>query len=222
MPVPSPAAVSKAAKLQLGQEMLGLYKMLDAMLPELSSRFIQFIGATPGEGTSTIVREFAQIAANQIGASVLLLDADRIGSNQNQYFKLQADLGWIDAIKQGVDIENALHRVGQSNLFLSPSSNAAGFTPEIFNSPVFDKLCASLRHQFDWILIDSAPFTRSPDGLAIASKVDGVVLVIEAEKTKWQVIKDLKESISRVGGTTLGVVLNKRKFYIPHYIYKYL
>ena len=62
----------------------------------------------------------------------------------------------------------------------------------------------------------------SADGLAVASKVDGVILVVEAEKTRWQTVRKVKDSISRVGGNILGVVLNKRRYYIPQSIYKHL
>jgi Mrp family chromosome partitioning ATPase len=52
--------------------------------------------------------------------------------------------------------------------------------------------------------------------------VDGVVLVVEAEKTRWQVVENLKEKIQNVGGNIIGVVFNKRRFYIPEALYKRL
>ena len=61
-----------------------------------------------------------------------------------------------------------------------------------------------------------------PDGPALVSQVDGVILVVEAEKTRWQVALSAKEKIIKSGGTILGTVFNKRKYYIPEYIYKYL
>jgi len=50
--------------------------------------------------------------------------------------------------------------------------------------------------------------------------VDGVVLVVEAEKTRWQVVESLKEKIENSGGNILGMVFNKRRFYIPENIYR--
>ena len=49
--------------------------------------------------------------------------------------------------------------------------------------------------------------------------MDGVVLVLEAEKTRWQVADKARESIENHGGKVLGVVLNKRRYYIPDFIY---
>ena len=219
--VPVPFAPPKAGDTEVAGEMLSLYKIVDALLPQ-KKKIIQFIGSRSGEGTSTIARGFARACADLIGHSVLLLDADRHKPTQNRYFDIPSEYGWIEALKKGDQIDNAFYRIGESSLFMSPSSNSATSTPEIFRSPIFDGICQNLKADFDLILIDSAPLTTSPDGLAVASKVDGVILVVEAEKTRWQTVKQAKESITRVGGNIIGVVLNKRRFYIPKMIYKYL
>jgi len=221
LPIPVSMAL-KEDELVLREEMLGLYKMIEALLPDMKSRVIQFISTREGEGTSTIVREFSKLAADHIGHNVLLLEADRCRPGQKDHFKIPSQYSWIDALKRGEDIGGAVHHVPESNLHVSFACNDAGSTPEFFNSPVFDTFCNVLRSEFDLVLIDSAPFSVSPDGLAIASKVDGIVLVIEAERTKWQAVKLVKDSFNRVGGNILGSVLNKRRYYIPEYIYKFL
>ncbi len=77
-----------------------------------------------------------------------------------------------------------------------------------------------LRERFDLIIVDSPPATMFPDGPGIVSMVDGVVLVVEAEKTRWPVALSVKEKIERSGGKILGVVFNKRKYYIPSWLYR--
>jgi len=220
-PVPVPFAPPEPAGFGLEDEMLSLYKIVETLLPLGRSKIVQFIGAREGEGTSTIVREFARVVADLIGLSVLLLDADRRHPSQDRFFDIKNDPSWIDALKSEGHPGDAFHRIGQSKLFVSPSCNSAVSTPEIFNDK-FDHMCENLRQGFDLVLIDSAPLTVSPDGLAIASKVDGVILVVEAEKTRWQTARGVRDNISRVGGNILGVVLNKRHYYIPQSIYKYL
>lgn len=217
-PMPAPFAAGIKTGFGLEDEMLGLYKVIESLLPHNKSKIIQFLGARDGEGTSTVVREFARVSANIVGDSVLLLDADRHNPCQNHFFDIGDKFGWLDALRSDGEPNTAFHRVGESSLFVSPGSNSAFSTPEIFNSK-FDEICQSFRGGFDMILIDSAPMAVSPDGLAIASRVDGIVLVVEAEKTRWQAVKTMRDSISRVGGNILGVVLNKRRYYIPQSIY---
>ncbi len=202
--------------------MLSLYKTIEAILPHLKQKTIQFIGSREGEGTSTIAREFARISATRIGKSVLLLDGDRHQTTQKDYFALKSNYSWLDALIKTDCVDNALYQIGESKLFVSPSCNSSTSTPEMFDSPRFDTFWRTLRDRFDLVLIDSPPLTISPDGLAIAGRVDGVILVLEAEKTRWQTAKNVKDSISRVGGQVLGLVLNKRRYYIPESIYKIL
>jgi protein-tyrosine kinase len=64
--------------------------------------------------------------------------------------------------------------------------------------------------------------SASPDGIAIARRVDGVVLVLEAEKTRGPVAENLKERIQKNGGNLLGIIFNKRRHYIPEFLYKRL
>jgi Mrp family chromosome partitioning ATPase len=218
---PLPFASPVPAPLGLEDEMLGLFKILEQLLPRDSSRMIQFIGANGGEGTSTIVREFARVSSDLIGHSVLLLDADRHHPCQDRFFHLQSRLGWLDALKADGGGECVSHRVGQSRLFVSPCYNTSVSTPEIFNSR-FENMCRDLRRKFDMVVIDSAPLTISPDGLAIASRVDGVVLVVEADKTGYETVLRIRDNIARVGGNILGIILNKRRYYIPQSIYRRL
>jgi Mrp family chromosome partitioning ATPase len=94
--------------------------------------------------------------------------------------------------------------------------------PLNFYSPSIKDIWDSLRQRYDLVLIDSAPLEVSPDGIEISRRVDGVVLVVEAEKTRWQVVENLKEKILNNGGSIIGIVFNKRRFYIPDAIYNRL
>lgn len=204
------------------EEMLALYKSIDSLLHNTPKKCIQFIGTKEGEGTSTVVREFARTTAMRIGKSVLLLDIDRVQPCQHLSFGITPKCGWIEVVKGGRKIEEALYQIEKSKLFVAPSSNSSAYTPEFFDFHWIDNYLKAISDRFDIILIDSSPFTSSPDGLAIAPKTDGVVIVVEAEKTKWTAVENVKEKISKVGGHILGIVFNKRKYYIPQPIYKRL
>ncbi len=209
-------------EVEISAEMLGLHNMVDALLPDPRNRVLQFIGTRPGEGTSTIAREFARIASELVGDKVLLVDADRFEGTQSRFYSVESQYSWTQALYESGEVARAVHQVKASNLFVSPASNSVGPTPELFNSPRFEEFWGNLKLDFHLVVIDSAPLTISPDALAIASKVDGVILVVEAEKTKWRTARYVKEQIERVGGRILGVVFNKRRYYIPQFIYKYL
>ena len=89
----------------------------------------------------------------------------------------------------------------------------------LVDSPYTEKQLDLLRKNFDLILVDTAAANESSDSIALPRKVDGVVMIVEAEKTRWQVARDVKEGIEKQGGRILGVVLNGRRHHIPERIY---
>jgi protein-tyrosine kinase len=70
------------------------------------------------------------------------------------------------------------------------------------------------------VLFDSAPANSYMDSIALAGKVDGVVMVLQSEKTRWEVAQFIRERLESGNGNILGVILNKRRFYIPRWLYK--
>ena len=203
-------------------EMVALYQNIDFVLPDSPQRAIQFISSHEGEGVSTVVREFARQSAVVMGKSVLIVDAAHRNPSQHIFFNIPADYGWKDALKNGEPVENAIFKAGNSNLYLSPLVPHTNLSPYVYDFAATGKLLLDLKKKFDLILIDSSSATTSPDSIALSRSADGVILVVEAEKTRWQVVEAVRDKIIKSGGNILGVVLNKRRFYIPDSVYKWL
>ena len=81
---------------------------------------------------------------------------------------------------------------------------------------------ARIRQRFDIILIDAPSVIELPLVTSVGRFVDGVVLVVEAERTRWPVVQHAKEEFERRESTVLGVFLNRRRRYIPTAVYKLL
>ena len=81
---------------------------------------------------------------------------------------------------------------------------------------------SDLRQRFRFVLIDSAPIVPFLDGCILASVVDAVVFVVESDRTRSEVVDHAIENLRSRGAKILGIVLNKRVFYIPNYIYRFL
>ena len=207
---------------QLMEREVSAYQNLAAVLPDSNMKIIQFIGSREGEGTSTVVREFARVSALKFNKLVLLLDTDQRHPSQHAFLNIDPKYGWQDVVQDNTLMDKALYQIGDTRLFLCPSSQNPGRSSQIFSPLQMDVFLKKMRQRFDLVLVDSQPAILSTDGLALSSKVDGVVLVVEAEKTRWPVVQTAKENILRNGGKILGIVLNKRRFYIPEFIYKRL
>jgi len=91
-----------------------------------------------------------------------------------------------------------------------------------FDSKRFDAFLQFTREKFDYTILDSAPITGFSEPQAICSKMDGVLLVVEAGKTRREVAFRAKKELEQAGAKVLGVVLNKRRYYIPEWLYQRL
>ena len=94
--------------------------------------------------------------------------------------------------------------------------------PKALFSPEIKEFWEEAKEKFDLILIDSAPASASPDGIALSRFVDGVVLVLAADKTRKPVAENLKNQIVQNGGNLLGMVFNNRRYHIPESVYRRL
>jgi Mrp family chromosome partitioning ATPase len=207
--------------IEVEKQMIGLYRSISALIQNRKrwGRTIQFVSSRNGEGCSTICREFAKIVVSQLDMSVLLLDADPDGK-QMKWFDLTPEHGWKDAVLHDKPVKWAFRQVGDSKLYISQITLPGESITRLIHTPEIEAIIEDLKRDFDFILLDTAPAMHSPDSLALSHKVDGVVMVVEAESTRWQIVKDTKEKIEMRGGNVLGVVFNKRQFYIPQFIYK--
>ena len=210
-----------AGAISLSEEMAWLHNQIDSLLPATTHRLIQFMGVHKGEGVSTIVREFAKIAAEVHGKSVLVLDSAYQDPSRKINLNITCEYGWLDLLEREDLIDKALFRFGTSNLFFAPISFQASLVAPLKDLSATSDLWMKLKDRFDLILIDSSSDLNSNDSIALSKSADGVVIVLEAEISKKRTVKNIIKRVSSNGGTILGVILNKRKYHIPKYFYKY-
>jgi Mrp family chromosome partitioning ATPase len=84
----------------------------------------------------------------------------------------------------------------------------------------FEDYIAAARSLFSCILVECVPLKRSTDIATIAPLVDGVLIVVEANKTTRAQTERLVHIIQTAGGSVLGYILNKQTFPIPPSIYQ--
>jgi Mrp family chromosome partitioning ATPase len=80
----------------------------------------------------------------------------------------------------------------------------------------------ALRAEFDYVLIDCPALRESNDILSLAPFVSGVILIVEADKTRRDQILNAEKSIEFARGKLIGHILNKRSYLVPEWIYRRL
>ena len=68
------------------------------------------------------------------------------------------------------------------------------------------------------MIVDAPPILAYPDSRTISTGVDSVVLVLKSGGTRKQVAVRAKQALEEAGAKIIGMVLNRRKFYIPHWV----
>ena len=76
-------------------------------------------------------------------------------------------------------------------------------------------MIASLRTQFDYIIVDAPPLLPVADPGILAGQADGVLLVVRAGRTQRRVVQEALERLKKVKATVLGSVLTHVEYYAP-------
>jgi len=200
-----------------------------------------FSSPTQGEGNSTVLTHFAMTLSSE-GDRVLLVDANLRNPSFHRVFNLEIENGLIELFLKERTLKDVVKKAPFDNLSVitsgNPSMMGSGqdvndgrpstgdpgrFNPSsIFGSKSLEGHIEEMKGEADWVLFDSPPINSFNDSIALAAKMDGVVMVVRAEKTRWEVAQSAKQRMENGNGKILGVALNKRRFYIPGWLYRRL
>jgi protein-tyrosine kinase len=168
------------------------------------------MGTREGEGCSTVVRDLAGTSATRLRESVLLLDLNRPVGEVGFACDANLQYHFEEICSEESTIEKSLYQLEQKNAFSMKSEIGVG----IADGAEGEDLWLRVWNQSSLVLIDSPPATDSPVGSSHFKNVDGVVLVVREEKTRWPVAASTKEKITQEGGRVIGAVYNDRRYYI--------
>jgi len=143
----------------------------------------------------------------QGGKRVIVVDCDLRRPTLNKLFGLPGDPGLTTAILEGAG-HPPLQDTAVSGLRLLASGPLPPNPSELLGSRQFEELLAHLTNEADIVLLDAPPIVAVSDAAVLASKVDGVILVVNAGKTKRDLARRAKSLLEKVNARILGVVLN--------------
>ena len=170
-------------------------------------KVIQVSSPEPGDGKSTFISNLA-IALAQSGKRVLLVDADLRRPTIHRLFHARQDIGTTDVLSGEIQLINAVQECPVQNLWLL----TAGFSPsnpaETLSSPRFDALLAEARREFDFVLVDSPPLLVVSDPCIVASRTDGLLLVVRMHKNTRLALRQTNQLLRQHDIELFGVVAN--------------
>jgi polysaccharide biosynthesis transport protein len=176
-------------------------------------RTIAVSSAIKGEGKTATVANTA-LAFARGRARTLLIDADLRRPNCHSLMNEANHAGLSDLLTGQIQLDEAIRATTIDNLFLLTAGSAVPNPAELLTSNEMRGILDTLRHQFDMVLIDTAPLMLASDTSAMVTMVDGVVLVVGADTPKRNTQRAYQR-LQYVGAKILGVVLNRVDIYAP-------
>ena len=168
--------------------------------------------AGPEEGKSTVLANLAVTTA-QAGKKVILVDCDLRRPTLHNIFNLKNDVGLTTMVVDDAAIESPpLQDTGVEGLQLVSSGPLPPNPSELLGSRRMEEIIAALLERADVVLFDAPPVVAVTDAAVLATKVDGVLLVINAGGTKRDYARAAKARLEKVNANLLGAVLNNVKF----------
>jgi hypothetical protein len=224
--------------VDLASEMAQLWTSLGPPIPGYG-RVIAFVSAEPGEGVSTIAREFAAFAAERVKRNVWLVELgvpactqvralveertrygplgrEAAGSpDGSAFFTVRPVMRGADGRAWPAGRYLAGHRVANRRLWVTRFRRELmrpGQTVQVVPSNAY---WSALRKHADLVVIDAPAASASQAGLIVAPFADVTVLVVAADKGDVERAAALKDSIIAAGGRCAGVVFNRTRAEAP-------
>jgi protein-tyrosine kinase len=171
-------------------------------------RVIAVTSPAAADGKTVTSINFAGALARGSSARVLLIDADlRRPSIAGQLRLESSKLGFAELVSSGdVHFSEAVQTVEPHNIDVISAGQPVGPVHELFRSPRLEPLLADAREKYDYVVIDTPPLIPVVDSALIARVVDGVLLVVAANKTPRKL---LEEALGQLDAQkVIGIVFN--------------
>lgn len=174
-------------------------------------RTIAITGTRHGEGATRVAVGLARALAGEGETRVLLVEANLRTPSFAQQLPIGRGPGLAEFLAGDATAASLVTPVPDWSI----SVISAGARPAVIDCEAVAGAVAQVMEQFDFVIIDLPPVNRYADAAILAPKVDGVILVVEADRTPVVDAESAKKSLDRVGARIFGVVLNRRRSYVP-------
>ena len=173
-----------------------------------SKRSIIITSACGSEGKTTLAAQLAERCVNA-GLLTLLIDADIRNPTLSRMFDLSTGRGLVNILRGEAMAEEAISVIGGAGGFhFLPAGSPRVDPSRLLHGDRLSKLLASARESFDIVIVDSPPVLPVPDALTIGRWVDGAILAVRFDSSRYPLVERANRRLASVGVPVLGAVIN--------------
>lgn len=196
----------------LDERYLALVRHITASDPfnrDDDSRVMGITSSLSGEGTSTVATNIALTVAGMVSGPVLLVDANDVRPNLHKAFGLENTFGFQNALSGSRSPLECITPSPFEGLSLALSGELTGDETALYSNSSIDELLDEWRDTFRWIVFDLPPANNMTSGTLLASRMDGVLMVVQADRVDRKVAERTSTRLRRARANLLGAVYNK-------------
>jgi len=180
-----------------------IVEQIDVDLANIANRVVLVTAPERGDGASTVARWLVSYLSSTHGGKLLYVDASLQSGPAFADQATPADVGSARLIRQvrptGVHDIHALE--------LRETDSGRG--PALHD---IAEALAQLREEYAWIVVDAPPPSCfSPRSVFLAQHADGVFIVLQANRSDRDQVRETVDLIRRSGGRVIGALLNKTR-----------
>jgi non-specific protein-tyrosine kinase len=163
--------------------------------------------SAPSDDKSTVVANLA-VAMADGERPVILVDADLRRPNQHLLFDLPNERGFTNLFREEAAFNTPpLHLIPNTSLKVLTSGPLPPIPSQLLASQKIDKIMSHLASMAEVVIFDAPPIITVNDASLLASKVDGVLLIVKAGGAKRDHVKAAKDRLEKVNARLIGAVL---------------
>jgi capsular exopolysaccharide synthesis family protein len=171
-------------------------------------RSVLITSACGSEGKTTLAAQLAERCVNA-GLLTLLIDADIRHPSLSRMFDLPTSQGLVNVLRGESRAEEAITVIGGAGGFhFLPAGSPRVDPSRLLHDGRLSKLLASARESFDIVIVDAPPVLPVPDALTIGRWVDGAVLAVRFDASRYPLVERANQRLAAVGVPVIGAVVN--------------
>jgi Mrp family chromosome partitioning ATPase len=186
-----------------------------------AARAIGVTSCSRGAGVSTVAGNLAIAEAIASPDETLLVDANLARPSLQRRFGVPLAPGLVNVLC-GESAADCLQPSPVSNLRLLTAGSSDCQAKPGYRHSEMEELLRVFRGEFPTVVVDLPAVTGSSGCSPLVGALDGVILVIEAERTDSRSALYARQRLLELNANILGVVLNKRRMHIPGWLYRIL
>jgi len=184
-----------------------LRTMIQVRAPQDKPLAFLITSGVAGEGKTTTTVGLAAAFA-RLGMRVCVVDADLRRPRVHVSFGGERVRGVAEVLSRRVDPLTLVRKTPVEGLYYMAAGAVTDSGAELLYSSVFPEMMARMAKVFSVVLIDTSPVGLVSDALAVADKVDGVLLVIRRDHAPARLAVDAVQQLQGAEARLIGSVLN--------------